>query len=114
MEVFESIYFVPLLTGPIIVLAGWFLMTYPPKSINSLYGYRTKSSMRTQERWDFAQTYSGFWMMVWGAIMGTGSGIAYLLWPDLFAGQFWVGLIIMVVFIVIPIVQTEKKLSRFD
>lgn len=34
----------------------------PPKTINSGYGYRSTRSMRSQEAWDFAQTYSGqFW-----------------------------------------------------
>jgi len=34
----------------------------PPKEINSLFGYRTARSMRSQEAWNFAHTYSGrFW-----------------------------------------------------
>jgi uncharacterized membrane protein len=32
---------------------------YPPKHINALYGYRTGSSMKNQERWDFANQRSG-------------------------------------------------------
>ena len=31
---------------------------FPPRKINSLYGYRTTASMRSQQNWDFAQRYS--------------------------------------------------------
>ncbi len=40
-------------------VAGYLLNKYPPKRINSLYGYRTRKSMASQERWDYAQKYSG-------------------------------------------------------
>ena len=44
-------------------------MKFPPKKINSLYGYRTSSSMKSQERWDFAQIYSAKEMFKAGAIL---------------------------------------------
>ena len=44
--------------GLVFVIAGWILKNYPPKKINHWYGYRTHSSMASQERWDFAQGYS--------------------------------------------------------
>lgn len=31
---------------------------FPPKNINSLYGYRTVKSMKNKSNWDFAQKYS--------------------------------------------------------
>lgn len=31
---------------------------FPPKSINSWYGYRTVRSMKNKEQWRFAQKYS--------------------------------------------------------
>lgn len=41
---------------------GRYFMKKPPKEINSLFGYRTTRSMRSQETWDFAHAYSGrFW-----------------------------------------------------
>ena len=40
------------------IIGGWLMQKYPPKKINFLYGYRTSSSMKTQERWDFAQGYA--------------------------------------------------------
>lgn len=61
--------------GIISIIAGWIMLKYPPKKINSLYGYRTKSSMKNQERWEFAQKYSskkmirlGFWLSIFGLL----------------------------------------------
>jgi uncharacterized membrane protein len=46
------------LCGLLFIIAGYILLKFPPKNINSLYGYRTSSSMENQEKWDFAQNYS--------------------------------------------------------
>ena len=46
------------LTGIILIVVGFILLKYPPKEINSLYGYRTEKSMKSQEAWDFAQIFS--------------------------------------------------------
>ena len=59
MTRFENVLFgLPLATGIIFIAVGALLYKFPPKSINFLYGYRTKNSMKTQERWDFAQIYA--------------------------------------------------------
>ena len=31
---------------------------FPPKKINTIYGYRTSRAMKNQEYWDFAQSFS--------------------------------------------------------
>ena len=38
---------------------GRLLQARPPKNINATFGYRTTRSMRSQDAWDFAQTYCG-------------------------------------------------------
>lgn len=57
--------------GLIFIAAGFVMFRFPPKKINSLYGYRTKSSMKNLERWNFAQKFSakemiklGFFLML--------------------------------------------------
>ncbi len=45
-------------TGLIFYVAGYIQFKYPPKKINHFYGYRTKKSMRSQEVWNYAQTFS--------------------------------------------------------
>ena len=49
---------ITLLGGLIFIVFGLIMFKFPPKKINSLYGYRTNSSMKDQSRWDFAQKYS--------------------------------------------------------
>ena len=44
--------------GLIYLVSGFILNKYPPKKINQTYGYRTKESMKSQAKWNFAQTYS--------------------------------------------------------
>ena len=54
----NPLFLIPVMTGVIFIVAGWIMMKFPPKDINSLYGYRTKNSMKNKERWAFAQKYS--------------------------------------------------------
>jgi uncharacterized membrane protein len=45
--------------GPLLLFILFFIFSlFPPKKINSLYGYRTPNSMKSQENWDFANRYS--------------------------------------------------------
>ncbi len=41
------------------MIFGTLFRKYPPEDINSFYGYRTRRSMKDQQRWDFAQRYWG-------------------------------------------------------
>ena len=58
MDFKNSLLFMPLMVGSIFILVGIFMFRFSPKTINALYGYRTKSSMKTQKSWNFAQKYS--------------------------------------------------------
>ena len=55
------------LGGLIFVVAGYIQHRFPPKKVNHLYGYRTSTSMKSQESWNFAQQYSAKKMMKIGA-----------------------------------------------
>ena len=73
MERLENPFTIPLLIcGMIFFVVGLLLLFFPPKKINSLYGYRTPNSMKSQERWDFSQKYSS--NLMWKC----GVGIALL------------------------------------
>lgn len=52
------------LCGVSFILAGFVMYFFPPKKINSLYGYRTTNSMKSQQNWDFAQKYSTKFMLL--------------------------------------------------
>ena len=47
-----------LVLGLIFMFGGAVMFRFPPKEINYFYGYWTKSSMKSQYRWDFAQKHS--------------------------------------------------------
>ena len=57
------------LVGVIFIAAGILMLQFPPKKINSLYGYRTKSSMKDQDRWRFAQKFSAKEMVKLGVFL---------------------------------------------
>ena len=65
----NPLFLVPTLTGLIFIVAAIITSKYPPKNINSVYGYRTKRSMLSKERWDFAQEYSNNLMSKYGIIL---------------------------------------------
>jgi uncharacterized membrane protein len=65
----NQLFLIPIITGPIFVIAGIIMLKFPPKKINSLYGYRTFSSMKSQERWNFSQKYSAQELIKLGFIL---------------------------------------------
>lgn len=55
-------------TVPVLmIVVGKVLIKNPPKTINGIYGYRTKRSRVNQNTWDFAQLYCGklWWKIGW-------------------------------------------------
>ena len=60
----------PLLIGSFILLiAGIILKLFPPKKINSLYGWRSNYAQKNQEIWDEAQRY-GAKQLMYGGVFG--------------------------------------------
>lgn len=49
--------------------AGWMIWKHPPKTINTLYGYRTTMSSLNQNTWRFSQEYAGRLWVRWGIRM---------------------------------------------
>lgn len=80
---------------------------YPPKNINHWYGYRTKRSRKSQEAWEFAQTFASSQMKIWGALIT-------MMAPLSFSFDFSeaVGATIIAIMAVLPIVLTEFALSK--
>lgn len=58
-----------LITGGVIfIIAGLIFKSFPPKTINHIYGFRSGFSMRSQAVWDEAQRYSANSMIITGII----------------------------------------------
>lgn len=101
------------------ILFGKLFMENPPKDINSVYGYRTRLSMKNQDTWDFAHRYNGKVWFFTGLVVlpATILVMLLLLWSnDAVIGT--VGLLICTVQLVIllgTIPVIEKALRKnFD
>ena len=111
MEIVDSLLLVPLMTGPIFMLAGLVMMYFSPKEINALYGYRTSSSMKNQERWDFAQNYSARELIKFGGILLLTSGLGFVFeFSDEIA--VIVGLGLMIAMVVVLFIRVEKAIKK--
>lgn len=64
----NSISIVFLAVGVCYVIVGYIFKRYPPKKINSLYGYRTGKALHSQKAWDLAQPYAAKQMLIEGLI----------------------------------------------
>lgn len=112
----------PQLIGIILLLAGSAHRCFPPKNINSVYGYRTAASMKNQQQWDEANCYSakfmvkaGIILLIAGIILTVSLGLLDM--PDklrrIIAGALLIASAIASC--VLLIVYTEKHVSKtFD
>lgn len=58
LTVFNLVFSIIIYLVPFICLIIYLIFHYkPPKKINKTYGYRSKSSMKNQLMWDYAQAY---------------------------------------------------------
>jgi len=56
----QYFYYITDLSLPVMMtIIGYVFLKYPPKEINSLYGYRTARSMRNVETWAYAHRMCG-------------------------------------------------------
>ena len=74
--------FIPILVGSIFIIAGLITLVFPPKKINGLYGYRTRNSKNSQERWIFAQKYAAKELIRSGGLLWLSSTIGLVYKPS--------------------------------
>lgn len=48
---------------------GTYFMKGGPEEINQAFGYRSRSSMKNMETWEFAHQYCGKFWRLWGRIL---------------------------------------------
>ena len=102
-----------LCVGIVFILAGVILYVFPPKKINGLYGYRTQTSMQSQQKWDFAQTYSAKIMMLTGLIF-TLIAPSKGLFKTNESVDLGIGMFCMIVGSILMIVVVEKALRKIE
>lgn len=107
----DHLLLVPLLTGPLFLVVGLILWKRPPARINMTSGYRTRASMASQERWDFAQRHAARGSLRLGAALLASSliGVVVPLNNWLNTG---LGMALLFVGIGIMIGSTERALKR--
>ena len=107
----ENTFFVLLLCGLIFALTGYFSLKYPPKTINYFYGYRTSSSMKSQERWDFSQKYASTLLLKYGIILMLISVLkSFINFSEGTSVFIEIGIILLGV--VLVLVKTESEIKR--
>ena len=99
-----------ILVGSIFTVSGMITYIFPPKRVNYIYGYRTSSSMKSYERWKFAQNYSRKLMIIYGISMLVISclGLFVSISEKI---DFYIGLILPLLSTVFIFVKTEKALK---
>lgn len=111
MSSFTIITFV---TGCTLIVVSGITLLYPPKKINSSYGYRIKASMRNQQTWEEANRYSSKLMLLCGLALVI---IGLLSFFVSFLSQTGTitGTILTFLFTLLPIPLTERHLRKlFD
>ena len=107
----SEITFIAVMGGVLFVLAGVVVYFFPPKEINGLYGYRTANSMKSQERWTFAQIYSARKMMWYGsALILVGIAASFIKTSE-GIGTI-IGLALLISCPIALYLKVEKKLSK--
>jgi len=113
---YQNVIFIILtIVGVVFLAISIFLIKFPPKKINGLYGYRTSRSMQSQEAWDYSQRYSSKIMVVLGLVYFV-LGITSLFVPK---QEDMVGALVSIVIVLSGVFfmfyKTERQLAkRFD
>jgi len=99
------------LMGSLIFIGiGFIMLKFPPKKINSLYGYRTTSSMKNQTRWDFAQNYSSKEMIKLGLVLMLTTIIGFITNFESLTNMY-LGLGLTVLIVIILIIRVENAIK---
>jgi uncharacterized membrane protein len=106
-----SVIEIPFVTGVIFFVIGVFFYFFPPKKINYIYGYRTSTSMENQQKWDFSQKYSAVKMIQGSLFLLAVSGLG-LLFPLTPSQQNFIGITILIIYIVGMFFLTEKAIKK--
>lgn len=76
-----------------------------------LYGYRTPSSKKTQERWNFAQNYGAKTMIIAGVILLICGLLGFVFYPSEKTGTL-IGISILVIVVIGMFSRVEGALRK--
>ncbi|WP_339634043.1 SdpI family protein [Bizionia echini] len=107
----NPLFVIPISTGIVFVVVGFIMLKFPPKKINSLYGYRTASSMKNQERWDFAQLYSAKEMIKLGIVLEVSGLLGFILHLNDKTATL-IGISYMIVLVIVLLIRVEYAIKK--
>ncbi len=107
----NSLFCMPLMVGVIFIIMGFIMLQFPPKKINYMYGYLTKSSVKNQERWNFSQIYSSNLMMYCGVVLIFLS-VFELIYTVKTATGVFISTILMFIIVGLLIMKTEQAIKN--
>lgn len=107
----DSAFELLIIVGSVFTIAGvWFLM-FPPRKINSIYGYRTRRSMQNADTWKEANRFSA--KLLIGAGLGNAClGILLFYFDEETTISIIPGLIIIITTSFLLIILTEMHLNK--
>jgi len=116
----KSLEFLTSLIIPLVMLlTGLIFMKWAPRSVNTLFGYRTRRSMQNDDTWVFANRLMAHIWIHWSlSILAPTIIVMYIVlyfFPD-YLGQFSIGLtLVQLVLMIASIYPIEKALKEnFD
>jgi len=95
-------------TNGLLFLLSILFYKFPPKKINSLYGYRTVKAMQNQQIWDFANGVFNKNLLIYSGISLLGS---VLLASFTSKELTWQPMLLVLLCIVVSILKTERSLT---
>lgn len=104
---------------PIVMIAiGILVRKVPPKTVDKVYGYRTKRAMKDEKSWLIAHRFYAVWVSTYGFLsLLFACGVTFVLkeeLPEVLARVSLYVIAIEVVFLLLPILHTESMLKRFQ
>ena len=86
---------------------------FPPKKINTFYGYRTHRSMLNQDIWNYANTLFTNALVLYSAICFAGALLLTYLNPEQMKSWIPMGLLAMT--LLVCVIKTEQGITKnFD
>ncbi|WP_259425161.1 SdpI family protein [Bacillus velezensis] len=98
--------------GLLMAAAGISVTFFSPKSINSLYGYRTKRSMADESQWKEGNRFSALLMILFGLISAAAGFAGSLLIRLTQPFALIVQAVLLIAISVLIIVLTERRLKQ--
>lgn len=92
--------------------AGILVTLFPPKSINSLYGYRTKRSMADEFQWKEGNRFSALLMILFGLLMAAAGFAGSLLIQLTQPYSLTVQAVLLIAISALIIALTERRLKQ--